>query len=433
MPNISISEPEVPNINIAEPEVPNINIAGIDAQGRITGPWLWMIVPTRPFQGGAESTNIDSLAAVSNDNVTEVGVAESGANEGDRVGRYTWTLAEIRNTNLGNTENFANEIDNVTEVVNRIGWAKGDVNHHSAYALITLESATAENNVRMHVGSDDSIKVWLNGTVVHNNPVNRGSGGFQDTFRVNLKQGDNLLLVKVSEAIGNWSMFVGIDAEVNAVYKPAISTETHEQLLTGDINGDGIVNIQDLVLVASYFGKSGKSDADVNKDGVVNITDLVLVAGALGNAAAAPVLDASSMESVTVPEVKQWLTEAKLSGENSLAYRRGILMLEQLLMVLIPKETDLLPNYPNPFNPETWIPYQLAEPADVVLTIYAMNGQLIRTLALGHQPAGIYHTRSRAAYWDGRNHLGESVASGIYFYTLSAGDFTATRKLLIRK
>ena len=99
----------------------------------------------------------------------------------------------------------------------------------------------------------------------------------------------------------------------------------------------------------------------------------------------------------------------------------------------IPEETSLLPNYPNPFNPETWIPYQLSKPAEVTLHIYGVNGALIRTLSLGHQAAGIYQNRSRAAYWDGKNALGEPVASGLYFYTLTAGDFTATRKMLIRK
>ena len=93
----------------------------------------------------------------------------------------------------------------------------------------------------------------------------------------------------------------------------------------------------------------------------------------------------------------------------------------------------MLPNYPNPFNPETWIPYQLAEPAEVSISIYAADGRLVRTLDLGHQPVGIYESRARSAYWDGRNALGEPVASGVYFYTLIAGDFTATRKMLIRK
>ena len=99
----------------------------------------------------------------------------------------------------------------------------------------------------------------------------------------------------------------------------------------------------------------------------------------------------------------------------------------------LPVETALLPNYPNPFNPETWIPYQLWEPAEVTLTIYTVNRNVVRGLALGHQPAGIYHSKSHAAYWDGKNELGETVASGVYFYTLSAGDFTATRKMFIRK
>ena len=102
-------------------------------------------------------------------------------------------------------------------------------------------------------------------------------------------------------------------------------------------------------------------------------------------------------------------------------------------VLVLPENTALFPNYPNPFNPETWIPYQLAAPADVTLHIYAANGVLVRALALGQLPAGIYQSRSRAAYWDGKNELGEPVASGIYFYTLSTNDFTATRKMLTVK
>ncbi len=99
----------------------------------------------------------------------------------------------------------------------------------------------------------------------------------------------------------------------------------------------------------------------------------------------------------------------------------------------VPEDTSLLPNYPNPFNPETWIPYQLAMPAAVTVAIHAADGRLVRTLAVGYQSAGVYQSKGRATYWDGRNAQGEPVASGVYFYTLMAGDFTATRKLLIRK
>ena len=199
-----------------------------------------------------------------------------------------------------------------------------------------------------------------------------------------------------------------------------------------DVNGDGMVNIQDLVLVSSNFGQIGQNSADVNADGVVNIADLVLVAGAFGNVLSAPALHLSMLVDLTTVNVQQWLDEARQLDRTDDVYLRGIAVLEQLFL-LLPQETALLINYPNPFNPETWIPYQLAEPAEVTLYIYSMDGALVRTLAFGYQPAGRYQTRSHAAHWDGRNTQGEPVASGVYFYTLTAGDFTATRKMLIKK
>ena len=221
----------------------------------------------------------------------------------------------------------------------------------------------------------------------------------------------------------------------------AVSVKNAEVIrLPTDVNSDGVVNIQDLVLVASNFGKVGHNVADVNGDGIVNIADLVKVAGTMGNVAAAPSTgDKSSyselqaLEILTATDVQTWLTQAQYLNLTGAMSQRGILFLEQLLAALIPKETALLPNYPNPFNPETWIPYQLAEAANVTVSIYSADGKLVQTLELGQLPAGIYESRSRAAYWDGRNHLGESIASGVYFYTLSAGEFTLTRKMLIRK
>ena len=204
--------------------------------------------------------------------------------------------------------------------------------------------------------------------------------------------------------------------------------------LTEDVNKDGTVNIIDLTLVASNFGKSGQNSADVNGDGVVNIIDLTLVAGTFGTTAGAPSIWNLSQEIVpTRTQVEQWLRQARQMNLTDPAFQRGILILKQLLALLTPKETALLPNYPNPFNPETWIPYQLAKSAKVSISIYATDGRLVRRLDLGHQAVGIYESRSRAAYWDGRNAFGEPVASGVYFYTLTAGDFTATRKMLIRK
>ncbi len=200
-----------------------------------------------------------------------------------------------------------------------------------------------------------------------------------------------------------------------------------------DVNKDGVVDVDDLVLVASKFGffvgQRGNLNSDVNNDGFVDREDLLLVVEALEsekNTPAAPVLATENLQ--------RWILAAKQYDLGDPTFQRGIAALEQLLMPLpLPRETALLPNYPNPFNPETWIPYQLAASVDVGIFIYTAEGKLIRTLALGQQPAGIYNSWSRAAYWDGRNELGEPVASGVYFYTLSAGNFTATRKMLIRK
>ncbi len=193
------------------------------AQEYINGPWLWIIAPTEPGQGGAISTDIDSLAVVSGGDVTEIDVATKGAKGGDFIGDYAWTLSELRFKNIENTYNFTGEIDNLTDLFQKLRWVDGEVLDHSAYGLITLESELAQNGVTMSVGSDDSVKVWLNGGVVHKNAVDRGSGGYQDTFQVDLKQGDNLLMVKVSQAWGNWSMFIGVDADVRAVYRAPLS------------------------------------------------------------------------------------------------------------------------------------------------------------------------------------------------------------------
>ena len=204
------------------------------------------------------------------------------------------------------------------------------------------------------------------------------------------------------------------------------------QLATGDVNRDGVVSILDLILVAQQLGRRvpAGSPVDINGDGVVSILDLIRVAQGIAGSPAAP---AAGAKSVDAAMIEAWIAQARLEDDGSLAFKQGIENLERLLASLIPKETALLANYPNPFNPETWIPYQLAESAEVTLTIYDMNGEMVRRLALGHQTAGMYRSRSRAAYWDGRNQLGESVASGLYFYSLTADNFTATRRMLILK
>ena len=203
-----------------------------------------------------------------------------------------------------------------------------------------------------------------------------------------------------------------------------------------DVNEDGITNVSDVILVVAALGQSPPENprTDINGDGVVDGKDLAIVAAHLGEGAAgaAPFADPQSL-GLTPENVEEVLDLLRAADDGSLTFRRGIANIEALYATFVPEKTDLLPNYPNPFNPETWIPYHLAKPATVTLTIYGANGTVVRTLSLGHQPAGIYQTRSRAAYWDGKNGIGEPVASGIYFITLTANDFTTTRKMLLMK
>ena len=210
-------------------------------------------------------------------------------------------------------------------------------------------------------------------------------------------------------------------------------SDTEAPPIKADVNNDGSVNVLDLILIASSFGRSGQNNADVNRDGVVSILDLILVAGMFEGAAAAPAAQPQVPKTLTTVEVQGWLTDARSLEVRDPIMKRGFMVLEQLLVFLTPRETELLANYPNPFNPETWIPYRLAEDAFVALTIYDGSGGVVRTLEIGHRIASAYESRSKAIYWDGKNGLGEQVASGVYFYTLTARDFSATRRMVILK
>ena len=200
-----------------------------------------------------------------------------------------------------------------------------------------------------------------------------------------------------------------------------------------DVNQDGTTDIFDLIYVAKRFGQDNR-DADLNGDGTVDIFDLVLVAKNLGDSTnpAAPV-GGVSPHLLSSKTVQSWIDMAHAADDGSLAFRKGIANLKRLLTVLAPDKTVLLSNYPNPFNPETWIPYHLAADAEVTVTIYNLQGELVRQLDVGLQEAGYYVDKSRAAYWDGTNEDRESVASGVYFYKLDAGDFTASKRMVVVK
>ena len=211
-----------------------------------------------------------------------------------------------------------------------------------------------------------------------------------------------------------------------------------------DVNEDGNVDVSDSALVTDALGQTGDSiinpRTDVNGDGIVDADDLTLVTDNLDTDGGAPsssglltLLDPATLEKLDPATLDAQLDILRVQSDGSLKYLRAIALLESVLAAMRPDKTQLLANYPNPFNPETWIPYHLANPSNVRITIYDARGAVVRQLDLGHQREGYYTNRSRAAYWDGRNDFGERVATGIYFYQLEADNMSLLRKMLILK
>ena len=272
----------------------------------------------------------------------------------------------------------------------------------------------------------------------------------QDQKRIHFGLAQN---EKVSELAIHWPS--GIiqkltDVPVNQVLQVIESDRQAD--LASDVNQDGQVNILDFVFVVKHFGESPPTNprADVNKDGEVSILDLVWIVKFIEEKRA--VTAAPYHKQVTTAIDRNILNSTRQLSDTEIALLNSFYkkiegmsgnaaqielirrFLRQLLMpVEEPLVTKLHANFPNPFNPETWIPYQLATDSDITIRIYNMSGHVVRTLFTGYQVSGYYLSRHKAAYWDGRNEFGEQVASGVYIYELETPTFKQTRRLVILK
>ena len=345
--------------------------------------------------------NISEISAVADlTNLTKLSLGSNNISDISAVAGLT----NLKDLNL--SDNNISEISAVADLANLTGLSLGINN-------ITDISAVA--------GLTNLTHLWIAlNSISDISPLVENTG---------LGQGDTVYMRE------NPLSYISTNTHILALYSRGVIVKFDDIVVqSADVNGDGVVNILDLVSVASHFGKQGQDlTADVNHDGIVDVRDLVLVAGMFGDAAAAPSAHPQAPATLTAAAVRGWLTDAHTLEVADPIMERGIVVLQQLLTSLTPAETELLTNYPNPFNPETWIPYRLAEDAFVTLTIYDQDGHVVRTLEVGRQVASAYENRSKAIYWDGRNHVGETVASGVYFYHLSAGDYSATRKMVILK
>ncbi len=302
-------------------------------------------------------------------------------------------------------------------------------------SLPKAERITFSYSMGLQEGCSDGVffKVLVNGETQFERFTN--TFGWEDAnISLSEQAGDPVLLELITDpgegAHCDWALWADL----------FITAERIES--NGDVNQDGTVNILDLVLVGQNLGQKSPSDprTDVNNDGQVNVLDLVLVAEHLGEkVAAAPTqidtLASNTFSAEEIIVIQRALKELEAMPEKSQNVKVAIQFLRTWLTNANQSvtETKLLPNYPNPFNPETWIPYQLAEAGDVSVKIYDVGGRLVRTIPIGFKPIGYYLTRERAAYWNGRNEIGESVSSGVYFLQFVAGDFSTTQQIVILK
>ena len=335
----------------------------------------------------------------------------------------------------GSGERTRTDIDNTSkDVINALPPANGQTVIQFPLSL-PEEPSTFSFSVGLHEGCSKGVlfQIRLNGQTYFE--------AFKDTFdwtdgsiSLSAFAGQPVLLELVTDpaqedeagADCDWAFWA--DLHITASPNP-------------DANLDGRVNILDLITVAHSLGQQPPSNpqADTNKDGVVNLLDLVFVAEHLSQNAAAPsqlaLIKSIPSTAKQVIAAQRALSELEAIPNKSHGVQIAIELLRHYLSIADQnvQETKLLPNYPNPFNPDTWIPYQLSEGSTVTVKIYDVTGSLMRTINVGHKPGGYHLTRERAVYWDGRNEKGESVSSGVYFYTLNTDTYTQTRRMVIIK
>ena len=417
---------------------------------KLTGPWLWVMVPGEGFY---ESR--DLLARASGGKVTTSKVATDGVTAGAPVGSRVWTAHKI-DPGHGN---------NINKMLDALGAETvGERTDQVVYGSIVL-NVKREQRTTMLAGGNAGYKVWLNGALVRENDHGEYHG-YEEFFPITLKQGKNVLLVAIRNANWAWSGFFGFtpDAEYTVLAPDSgfsISTDTTRievgATFTVHLKAANVTDLAgwrtDITFDPTVLKANKVSEGDFLKqaggsthfqEGTIQntrgrITGLRAVRTSRGRGSGQGTL--LSIQFTALASGGTRVTLRNFRAGSSTGKPIVSPPIEMYIVVegqpaaptLVPEDTALFHNYPNPFNPETWIPYQLEQPADVKIAIYAANGQLVRMLNLGHQAAGYYIGRRRAAHWDGKNTVGEPVASGVYFYQLQADNLSFLRKMVILK
>ncbi len=379
---------------------------------------------TSLYLGGNEISDISALRNLTN--IKRLGLANNDIS--DVTGLSTLT-------NLTTLRLDHNEIVDV-EVLSELGKLTKLYLHNNAIAnveplwnLSSLKALRLENNpiewtahlYQLEKKHGTEIDIEVSG------PWDVNNDGVVDATDVGLVLVDatemGLILIDAKSAMSD-------ETQANGAAETQVDEESETQA-----NGAAETQV-DEESETQVEGRQVRFPTDVNFDGSVDSMDVHLVLDNLDDAAVAeaPLLfDTVLLKTLDPSALKMYLERLRAESDGSVKYHEAIAFLERMLSEMQPQRTILLANYPNPFNPETWIPYQLANPSNVEVTIYDARGSVVRRLHLGHQRAGYYTSRSRAAYWDGRNTVGERVGSGIYFYQLQADNVSLLRKMVILK
>ena len=386
--------------------LPGVNDAGIViARAKLRGDIPRTAVGT--LQHGLQSLEVPGSVSTEGWNINQDGsiVGYYDSVDGRRHGFIARSVDAAESTHFGNTYTVS-----LSKGLNMLSVPLAPPTPMNAKSLVAMTGATT---VIMFDAPNQKFVAWTPGAPNDGFPIEGGQG-----YIINVPKTRKFAFIGAP-----WT---DPTEETAAAAPSAISTELPQGawafVVSGHLAGKPAFNgyqviVRNLrtnsIITASVQGDYfAAATADLSRRSVVQAGDVVelRVIGPGGN-----VESQTRSFKVTPEQLSNAVLSVRLDGIGK------------------PTQNLLMQNYPNPFNPETWIPYQLSEDSAVSISIYDTTGKLVRTLSLGLQSAGFYNNRSRAAYWDGRNALGERVASGIYFYQLTTPSFQQTRRLVIVK
>ena len=378
-----------------------------------------------------------------------------GEKPGVPSGSYAATWGAAKNSTSVYIQEHQVDIDTIFDVDVRIGRARNLAGFQLSFSYDPHNLTFMEAQEGTMLSRDGGASFWRHPDINTEEGIIAGATSTR-TEAGGLHAEDDVLLTLTFQARELGSSMIALQdvklSDPEGELLPYIVTNAFITISPPwDVVPDSIIDIRDMVIVGQNLADpqlsvlfapqgdmelvadTGIYNPDVDRNGIVDVDDLILVNDHFGEV----YQESSVAQQTPVAELRRLYARISTAPNGSPDIKRLKAHLSRLLAshraISRPTSPRLLPNYPNPFNPDTWIPYHLTQAGDVAISIYNASGQLVRTLNLGHREAGFHTNKGKSAHWDGRNDNGEQLASGLYFYVMRAGHFTAARKMLLVK